>query len=199
MLRCSLRRRIAMLSRMQIRQAATSVPGWSVRAIPTSGIERRICSVERACSRLRWRKNYHWPDSGNSGSMTCPLTIRATRRIPAYDTTSYAQPIEASDPPPPLPDYSQPDCPGRRLLLDSGAIGVRPPAVITGFPAHGCWRPFVNALLDPALLGCMRATSLPLALPVTGQVLTSASMAASTMVSVIPGAAITARTGITVL
>lgn len=53
-----------------------------------------------------------------------------------YDNDSAEPAVEAEQAPPPLPQYSQPECPGENYIWTRGTGRTRPPAII-GYPAHG--------------------------------------------------------------
>jgi WXXGXW repeat (2 copies) len=69
-----------------------------------------------------------------------------------YDQTSYAQPVEASEPPPPLPDYSQPPAPGDDYIWTPGYWGY---ASSGYYWVPGAWivAPYVGALWTPPWWG----------------------------------------------
>ena len=84
-----------------------------------------------------------------------------------YDTadqdTNYGQPVlQAQQPPPPLPEYSQPDLPGPRLYLDSRILELCSSGLLLGArrvdaAASG------RLSVDPGILGVrQRQISLPL-------------------------------------
>jgi hypothetical protein len=65
---------------------------------------------------------------------------------------SYEQPIEASQPPPPLPEYSQPPCPGENYYWTPGYWGY---ASTSYYWVPGAWvlAPWVGALWTPPYWG----------------------------------------------
>jgi hypothetical protein len=69
-----------------------------------------------------------------------------------YDQTSYAQPVEAPQPPPPLPDYSQPPAPGDNYIWTPGYWGY---ASSDYYWVPGAWivAPYVGALWTPPWWG----------------------------------------------
>ncbi len=71
---------------------------------------------------------------------------------PYAEGASYDQPVQASEPPPPLPDYSQPPCPGENYLWTPGYWGYS----TTGYYwVPGAWvvAPWVGALWTPPYWG----------------------------------------------
>jgi hypothetical protein len=68
------------------------------------------------------------------------------------DTAAYYQPVQASDPPPPLPDYSQPECPGDNYMWTPGYWAYASDGY---YWVPGAWvlAPWVGALWTPPYWG----------------------------------------------
>lgn len=70
----------------------------------------------------------------------------------SYDTASYEQPIQVDQPPPPLPEYSQPPCPGDNYIWTPGYWGYSQAGY---YWVPGVWvlAPYVGALWTPPYWG----------------------------------------------
>ncbi len=68
------------------------------------------------------------------------------------EAVSYEQPVEASQPPPPLPEYSQPPCPGNNYYWTPGYWGYQSSSY---YWVPGAWvlAPWVGALWTPPFWG----------------------------------------------
>ncbi len=104
------------------------------------------------------------------------------------DSSQYADvdnsepPVEATDPPPPLPDYSQPECPGENYIWTPGSL------------EFGSWHP-TSEHFGPRLTGTTKAPAID-GIAVIGAAI-SASTAASTTVSATSAADTMAAIGTT--
>ncbi len=70
-----------------------------------------------------------------------------------YQDTSYGQPVlQAQQPPPPLPEYSQPPCPGNGYLWTPGYWSYAPQGYYW-VPGAWAWPPQVGVLWTPGYWG----------------------------------------------
>ena len=112
------------------------------RAISPMGTSRR-----RTCPAPSRRQPT--PPVSASGQSYAP----PTGDYPAdYDQNSYTQPVQASQPPPPLPDYSQPPAPGDNYIWTPGYWDY---ANAGYYWVPGAWivAPYVDALWTPPWWG----------------------------------------------
>lgn len=84
----------------------------------------------------------------NGSQNGLPNTAPDTESYGEPDASSYAQPIEASQPPPPLPQYTQPACPGENYLWTPGYWSYADSGY---YWVPGAWviAPYVGALWTP--------------------------------------------------
>src|SRR5580692_2571753 len=83
---------------------------------------------------------------------TVPATEVSSDQSGYYDDTAVQQPVYAPQPPPPLPEYDQPACPGPNYLWTPGYWNYQP----TGYYfVPGVWviAPYVGALWTPGYWG----------------------------------------------
>ncbi len=98
------------------------------------------------------------PSDGNlapadSGTPPVAASGQSYAPPPEYDQdVSYGQTVQASDPPPPLPDYSQPPCPGDNYIWTPGYWSY---ADAGYYWVPGAWvlAPYVGALWTPSWWG----------------------------------------------
>ena len=93
---------------------------------PLSAVAIAFLITLAACNRAQ---NASTATGGDPAEANLASTDQSSTAPPPADTTSYAanqvadtsaQPVEAPDPPPPLPDYSQPPCPGDDYIWTPG-------------------------------------------------------------------------------
>jgi hypothetical protein len=81
-----------------------------------------------AAANLAPQQNYQQPGPAQNDQQAAPNRDYSNNDYDAgEEDTSYGQPvIEATQPPPPLPEYSQPDCPGDGYLWTPGYWSYAP-------------------------------------------------------------------------
>src|SRR5579862_8975955 len=95
------------------------------------------------------------PDESTSSypaDNTVPATDVSSDQSSYYDTAAVEQPVYAPQPPPPLPVYEQPACPGPNYIWTPGYWGYQP----TGYYwVPGVWviAPYIGELWTPGYWG----------------------------------------------
>jgi hypothetical protein len=113
---------------------------------PSAGNLAPVADTSASTAPEQTAQNYA-PDSGTT-SYDLPTNTQDYPADYAYDTASNQPPIEATEPPPPLPQYDQPPCPGDGYYWTPGYWGY---ANSGYYWVPGVWvlAPWVNALWTP--------------------------------------------------
>jgi hypothetical protein len=153
---------VAACNKTNIQQdGAQSQPAQTDNLAPVDGVQTADASYQQPATQTT-QQNYQQP---------APVRHTSSRRVaqqyapnqndPNYDSdggyqdASYGQPVlQAQEPPPPLPQYSQPPCPGNGYLWTPGYWSYAPQGYFW-VPGVWAWPPQVGFLWTPGYWGFM--------------------------------------------
>ncbi len=127
--------------------SAQSQPALTDNLAPTDGTQATGTNDQQQPANQATQQNYQQPPVNVNNSCCCqPCNT-------GYQDTSYDEPVlQAQEPPPPLPEYSQPPCPGEGYLWTPGYWSYASQGYYW-VPGAWVWPPQVGFLWTPGYWG----------------------------------------------
>jgi hypothetical protein len=152
---------VAACNKTNIQQdGAQSQPAQTDNLAPVDKIQTADASYQQPATQTT-QQNYQQPASVRRTSRPLAPQYAQNQNDPnygsdgSYQDASYGQPVlQAQEPPPPLPQYSQPPCPGNGYLWTPGYWSYAPQGYFW-VPGVWAWPPQVDFLWTPGYWGFM--------------------------------------------
>ena len=198
---------VAACNRTDIQEAgAQNQPAQSDNLAPVNGTQTADANTQQQPATQTTQQSYQQPSPVQQAA-SAPAqqqgsqdqTYSDTQPNASYQDASYGQPVlQAQQPPPPLPEYSQPPCPGNGYLWTPGYWSYAPQGYYW-VPGAWAWPPQIGSCGPPDIgdswQGCTATTTDPGAsMSATTEVLTTATDTPARATRVVIGAEIGSTT-----
>ncbi len=132
---------------------AQSQPAQTDNLAPTDGTQAAGTNDQQQPESQATQQNYQQPAPRAHRTRHIPIASPTPACCCVCPDTSYGQPVlQAQQPPPPLPEYSQPPCPGDGYLWTPGYWSYAPQGYYW-VPGVWAWPPQVGFLWTPGYWG----------------------------------------------